>query len=238
MCKYFIRILLLIVIILFCCTGCYFSSFSNEKANEAALSYLRDKYGEEFVAKGGGIETDSIYFGNNWYALTVVKKSEENEEPHREYKVCISTDRKYTIIGDTVIFDYYDALYEDYATPIISKEMEDIPFVIVVIPEYSRHGVSTEYDIPTELDDEKGYFEKNDFCFDIFIPKSFDTGQLPNLCKKIGDSPIKGNYQMINIVPLNDDSFASLAVSKDKVHECVKNNYFHQNKMYRVELVK
>ena len=235
MCKYFIRILLLIVIILFCCTGCYFSSFSEEKANEAAISYLNDKYGEEFVAKKGGIRTDSIAFGDNWYELTVVKKSEENEETQREFTVCISTDRKYTILGDTVIFDYYEILYEDYAIPIITKEMGDIPFILIADPNPSLYMAPPECEIPKRIDDDNNYIKKSQFSFDIYIPRSYDTGQIPDLCKKIFDSSIKGDYRQAYIVILNDDDYASLAASKDKHKDIYENNYFLQNKKYKVE---
>ena len=220
-----------------CFAGCYFSSFSEEKANEAAISYLNDKYSEEFVAKEGGICTDSIVFGDNWYELTVVKKSEENEEPHREYTVCISTDRKYTILGDNVIFDYYNSLYEEYITPIIKKEMNDIPFVIIVESEQaisiSRYGASSDAEIPKNLNDNT--FLPKKYCeFEIFISKQYDIGQIPTICSNINNSLKKDDYRIAHIVILEEEEFSDLNSAKDKYWRCKTKQFYIGNKYYEV----
>jgi hypothetical protein len=220
--------------------GCHFTDFSEEKANEAALSYLLEKYGEEFVAKEGGIRTDSIAFGNNWYELTVVKKSEENEETQRKYTICVTTDRKYTVIRDTVMFDYYNSLYEKYVIPIIEKEMEGIPYVVLVDSKMNlsikaiRDGVEAESNIPNDLEDENSIFEKRDFVFNIYISETYDKGQLTEICSNINNSLTKDNYYEAYIVLLSDEEFTKLAKSKDKYQENQVNEYFLGKKKYKV----
>ncbi len=234
-------IALILAAVIFMLSGCYFSSFSEEKANKAALSYLLEKYGEEFVAKKGGICTDSIAFGNNWYELTVVKKSEENEETQRKYTICVTTDRKYTVIRDTVMFDYYNSLYEKYVIPIIEKEMEGIPYVVLVDSKMNlsikaiRDGVEAEANIPNDLEDENSIFEKRDFVFNIYISETYDKGQLPEICSNINNSLTKDNYYEAYIVLLSDEEFAKLAKSKDKYQENQVNEYFLGKEKYKVE---
>ena len=216
-------------------SGCYFSSFSEEKANEAALSYLNDKYGEEFVAKDGGIRTDSIAFGNTWYELTVVKKSEESEEAQRKYTIFITTDRKYTILGDTVMFDYYKPLYEEYVTPIIKNEMNDIPFIITAYFGIDlKFGVEAENNIPVSPDDEQ--IAKLRGCFEIYIyiPKSYDNDQIPEICKNIKENLTDENYLRGAIATLSEEDFSLLSNSEDK-YRAKELNSFSRIKSYKLE---
>ncbi len=210
--------LILAATVIFMLSGCYFSSFSEEKANEAALSYLNDKYGEEFVAKEGGIRYDSI--ATNWYELTVVKKSEESEETQRKYTIFITTDRKYTVFGDTVMLDYYNSLYEDFAVPIIKKELGDIPFIFLAnlgnIPKISMQGVAPDAEIPKSIDDDNNIIKNSEYEFKIFITDDYDIDMINDIRSKIKNSALKGFYRNSYLVILNDDDFKTLSTVKDK----------------------
>ncbi len=179
---------------------------------------------------------------NLWYEARIVKKSEENTEAPKEYIVCVSTDGNNTILGDTVICDYYNIIYAEYVTPIIAKEMGDIPFVVIVDSESNldtlnytaEFGAKPDSAIPKNLDDEGNAFQKDDFVFDIYISESSDKGQMRKICKKIHDSLTEENYYRAYIVVLSDEEFKGLYSSKDKYFE-ERTHYYNGKELYKVE---
>ena len=239
--KRIICILAITAIISLLFTGCFIKKepepepLSKERANEAAVTYLKEKYGEEFVSVGGYDRADSIVGGNYWYVDEIIKKSQENEGFPHKYEVSISDDNKYTILGDTVMFDYYNPLYEEYVTPIIKNEMNDIPFIITANFGTSlKFGVEAEKKIPVSPDDEEIVRFRGCFEFDIFIPASFDNDQIPEICKNIKERLTEDNYLRGFIILLSEEDYAVLSTAVDK-YRAKETHSFSAIKSYRVE---
>ena len=237
--------LILAAAVMLCFTGCLFESkpvsepFSATKANEAALSYLKEKYGEEFVVTDHKYRGDSIAFGLSWQVSEVIKKSQENESNPRKYEVCVSKNDPYTILGDTFMISYYEKLYQDFAAPVVEKEMGDIPFELVVVSVspnefYDDYGVVPQAEIPDSFDDENSVFSKSDFFFKIFIPRSYDNGNISEICANINKRLTKENYFSGDIILLDDNEFDILSSASDKFWEYKINNNYLGKKAYSV----
>ena len=102
--------LILAATVMLCFTGCLFESkpvsepekeyFSKDKAREAAIAYVNEKYGDEFI-EVDNIERRGSFVGNGWYSSDIIRKSQKNEKDPRKYEVSVSWDTSYTILGDT-----------------------------------------------------------------------------------------------------------------------------------------
>ena len=241
MVKKIICVSLFATVILLLFSGCFLKKepepepFSKEKAEEAAQAYLKEKYGEEFVSVGGHERGDSIIGGNYWYVDEVIKKSQENEGSPHKYEVSISHDSTYTILGDTVMFDYYNACYEEFVTPIIKSVMKDIPFeTIIYYGLQLDYGIGPEKNIPVSPDDEQIVASRGSFIINIYIPESYDNGQIPEICKTIKERLTEDNYLLGVIAILSEEDFTLLSTSEDK-YRAKESNSFSRIKSYRVE---
>ena len=216
-----------------------YEPFSYEKADEVALAYLKEKYGEDFVIVDHKYKGDSIAFGLSWQVSEIIKKSQENEINPRKYEVCISKDNTYKILGDTVMISYYEKLYHDFATPIVEKEMENIPFELVVVSVspnefYDDYGVVPEAKIPSSFEDENSIFSQDDFFIKIFIPNSYNNYNITEICTNIKKRLTKENYFSGDIVLIENKEFDLLSSASDKYWEYKVNNYYLGRKKYEM----
>ena len=133
-----------------------------------------------------------------------------------------------------VIYGYYQQLYYDFVAPIIAKQMDNIPYELVVMVSKDKNKFLSS-EIPKSFDDEKCGLSKNEFSFEIFIPQSYDSENISDICQKIKNSLGEENYNQAYIDVLSDDQFDDLAASDDKYWKCVVNNYFDSKNYYKVE---
>lgn len=196
------------------------TSIDNTVAGETALSYLSEKYGEEFVIVGENQMHDSILGGNRWYRATVVKKSDGNNDNARTYEVHVTfDDGSYTVAGDTVMLSYYQSLFNENADSIISKNMKDIPYCLVVTrvtEDDPNYGFSPDTQIPKSKDD----LCKRDHYFEILIPLSYDSEEIPDICTQLKmDLQLAGLYSGVYsgcyITVVNDDDFELINAAED-----------------------
>ena len=133
------------------------------------------------------------------------------------------------------MFDYYNPLYEEYVTPIIKNEMNDIPFIITANFGTSlKFGVEAEKKIPVSPDDEELVRFRGCFTFIVYIPASYDNGQIPEICKNISEKLTKDNYLRGVIAILREEDFTFLSTAEDK-YRAKELNSFSRINAYKVE---
>ena len=166
--------------------------FSEEKAGEVAVAYLKKKYGDEFVVSKSHQNRNSIVGGTKWYSVDVIRKSDEDKEDSRKYEVSVTWDTSYTVLGDTVMEDYYREVYTDYAVPLLDDELGDIPFRFEVDRILYNKNYDADYSfapelaIPESVYDENGHFVTEYIIFDVRIPESVAKRNDANeLCDRI-----------------------------------------------------
>lgn len=224
-------LLVIVTIIGMCFTSCEWlkedQSIDNTVAGEMALSYLYEKYDEEFMVVGENQMHDSILGGNRWYRATVVKKSDEKNDNARTYEVHVTfDDGSYTVAGDTVMLSYYQSLFSENADSIISKNMKDIPYCLVVTrvtEDNPNYGFSPDTQIPKIKDD----LYKRHHCFEILIPLSYDCEEIPDICTQLKiDLQLAGLYSELYsgcyIIVVNDDDFELINSAEDSYAQYVQ----------------
>ena len=214
-------ILIIIAIIGICFTNCEIpkknKTIDNIVASEMALSYLSEKYDEEFIIVSEHQMRDSILGGNRWYCATVIKKSDDNNEKARTYEVNITFDGdSYTIAGDTVMLSYYQSLFSENADSVISKNMKDIPYCLVVTrvtEDNQNYGFSLDAKIPQSKDD----LYKRSHYFDILIPLSYNSEEIPDICTQLKfNLQLEGLYSSgCYIIVVDDNDFELINSAED-----------------------
>lgn len=200
------------------------TSIDNTVAGETALSYLSEKYDEEFVIVGENQMHDSILGGNRWYRATVVKKSDEDNDNARTYEVHVTfDDGSYTVAGDTIMLSYYQSLFSENANRIISENMKNIPYCLVVTrvtEDDPNYGFSPDTQIPKIKDD----LYKRHHCFEILIPLSYDCEEIPDICTQLKmDLQLVGLYSSgCYITVVNDDDFELINLAEDPYAQYVQ----------------
>lgn len=215
------------------------TSIDNTAAGETALSYLSEKYGEEFIIIGENQMRDSILGGNRWYCATVIKKSDENNDDARTYEVSVTFDSGvYTVEGDTFMFTYIQKLAKEHLEPIVSEHISDIPYELVIIRgNESKYGFSSDLKIPENEEDlyQIQYAGNLGITFWIMVPLSADNDSMTDICGSLNDALKESRFKWYGYIDIiDDDSFEKIKESSDPYVQVVQKNEYTQCELYAV----
>lgn len=210
-----------------------------EIAGEIALVYLNEKYDEEFVLIAEDDKRDSILGGEKWYRGTVVRKAEEDCENPREYEVNVTFDGgEYTVVGDTFMFSYIQALAEEYLEPIIAKSLVDLEYSIVVThssAENPDYGFPADVQIPLSVEDlYEMHEDRYSISFYILMPLSSENDEISDICEEIKVDLETSKFEFNGyLIPIADEEYEKIIQDGDS---CVQNkiNEIRQYNKYEI----